>query len=447
VLGTKKNILLFCILLNFVRLNGQQENDLKVRPILELRHHYVTFRGDIIKSNISASSPFTELAAGIRYRNFDVFLSAGKGQLTTSQFFGFELLNFQSDFSTIDFQFRYKPFRFSKVSPYIQTGIGYSWFSSFTDMKDANGSIYYGWSDGKFKDLPESDFNESTAKELQRDYVYETPLAIDQSTLYFPINIGLEYKISQHLRFHTGWQFTLLQSDNMDRSTSTAAWDHLQSFNLGLSVTLSKRAVSKKEEKPKEIPINKAIFKDVDFKEILYSDEDQDGVNDLNDQCYGTPKGAVVDLFGCPSDSDGDGVLDFVDKEIQSPTDFQIHADGKAWSEEETQKHFNDSIALFVRVLRKTSKNSRPYPVRKYIPEANYRAFDKLLELHPEWNLQNVYQKESIPEDLMIFDMNKDGRITLQEIETLTHRLFDGSEKGLTQEKIQKAITYVFQHQ
>jgi hypothetical protein len=155
----------------------------------------------------------------------------------------------------------------------------------------------------------------------------------------------------------------------------------------------------------------------------------------------------VVDLFGCPSDSDGDGVLDFVDKEIQSPTDFQIHADGKAWSEEETQKHYNDSIALFVRVLRKTSKNSRPYPVRKYIPEANYRAFDKLLELHPEWNLQNVYQKESIPEDLMIFDMNKDGRITLQEIETLTHRLFDGSEKGLTQEKIQKAITYVFQHQ
>jgi hypothetical protein len=102
---------------------------------------------------------------------------------------------------------------------------------------------------------------------------------------------------------------------------------------------------------------------------------------------------------------------------------------------------------MFVRVLRKTSKKSRPYPVRKYIPEENYRKFELLLLTHPEWITQDVYQNESLPTDLKVFDLNNDGRISIQEIEELTHRLFDGNAPGINQEIIQKAITYVFQHQ
>ena len=447
VLGMKKSVLFFLIILVSSVLKSQQETAVKVRPILEFRHHYVTFKGDVIKSNISSSSPLSEAALGATYKNFDVFVGAGNGKIKAAQLSGFELLNFKSEISTIDLQFRYKPFRYSPVSPFIQIGIGYSWFSSYTDLKDSNGNVYYSWSDGKLKNLPESDFNEGTAQEIQRDFTYETPLAINQSTVYFPINLGLEYKVSKNLRFHSGWQFTLLQSDNMDRSTSTAKWDNLQSFNLGLSIIFTKRNSSKTTKKPITEPVNNQFYKDIDFEALLNADEDLDGVNDMEDLCYQTPKGAVVDKFGCPSDEDGDGVIDFLDKELQSSNEFQIHPDGRAWSLEETQKHYNDSIAVFVRVLRKTSKKSRPYPVRKYIPEENYRKFELLLLAHPEWITQDVYQNESLPTDLKVFDLNNDGRISIQEIEELTHRLFDGNAPGINQEIIQKAITYVFQHQ
>jgi OOP family OmpA-OmpF porin len=43
-------------------------------------------------------------------------------------------------------------------------------------------------------------------------------------------------------------------------------------------------------------------------------DTDGDGVPDYLDKCPGTPNGAPVDASGCPLDSDGDGVPDYLDK-------------------------------------------------------------------------------------------------------------------------------------
>lgn len=43
-------------------------------------------------------------------------------------------------------------------------------------------------------------------------------------------------------------------------------------------------------------------------------DSDGDGVPDYLDQCPDTPKGVKVDAKGCPLDSDGDGVPDYLDK-------------------------------------------------------------------------------------------------------------------------------------
>ena len=42
-------------------------------------------------------------------------------------------------------------------------------------------------------------------------------------------------------------------------------------------------------------------------------DSDKDGIKDKFDQCPDTPKGALVDEFGCPLDADGDGVYDGLD--------------------------------------------------------------------------------------------------------------------------------------
>ena len=55
------------------------------------------------------------------------------------------------------------------------------------------------------------------------------------------------------------------------------------------------------------------------FGNVRGADEDNDGVGNKEDQCAGTPAGAVVDATGCPVDSDKDGVFDGLDQCAETP--------------------------------------------------------------------------------------------------------------------------------
>ena len=57
-------------------------------------------------------------------------------------------------------------------------------------------------------------------------------------------------------------------------------------------------------------------------------DSDGDGVPDRLDQCPGTPRGAAVDSSGCPLDSDGDGVPDYKDQCPDTPKGAAVNAVG-----------------------------------------------------------------------------------------------------------------------
>src|SRR5690606_4537108 len=58
-------------------------------------------------------------------------------------------------------------------------------------------------------------------------------------------------------------------------------------------------------------------------------DSDDDGVTDQFDRCPDTPEGVAVDTHGCPLDTDGDGVPDYRDKQLITPTECQpVDADG-----------------------------------------------------------------------------------------------------------------------
>lgn len=57
-------------------------------------------------------------------------------------------------------------------------------------------------------------------------------------------------------------------------------------------------------------------------------DSDGDGVPDYKDKCPNTPKGVAVDEKGCPLDSDGDGVPDYKDKCPNTPRGTKVDENG-----------------------------------------------------------------------------------------------------------------------
>lgn len=57
-------------------------------------------------------------------------------------------------------------------------------------------------------------------------------------------------------------------------------------------------------------------------------DGDKDGVFDGLDQCADTPQGAKIDPTGCPTDADLDGVYDGLDRCANTPTGAQVDRDG-----------------------------------------------------------------------------------------------------------------------
>ena len=58
------------------------------------------------------------------------------------------------------------------------------------------------------------------------------------------------------------------------------------------------------------------------------TDEDIDGVPDGIDRCAATPRGSKVDARGCPMDGDGDGVSDGVDQCPDTPRDVMVDMRG-----------------------------------------------------------------------------------------------------------------------
>jgi outer membrane protein OmpA-like peptidoglycan-associated protein len=60
-------------------------------------------------------------------------------------------------------------------------------------------------------------------------------------------------------------------------------------------------------------------------------DSDGDGVINDADNCPSTPPGVSVDSYGCPPDSDGDGVPDYLDQCPSTPTGATVNAVG-CWS-------------------------------------------------------------------------------------------------------------------
>lgn len=249
-----------------------------------------------------------------------------------------------------------------RIRPWISAGICGFEFLSKTDLKDRNGETYHYWSDGSIKNMAEGSSGSQFAKDLVRDYKYETDIRernIDgfgkypERSFAFPLGFGALMQITPRFDFKVGVQYYLTTTDYVDGISDKSVGDRqgtkskdkfvYSSFALQYDLVVDKRA------KKMEDTISDAYYDGVDWLAIDNMDYDKDGVVDTKDDCLGTPAGAKVDKNGCPLDDDKDGVPDYMDDENPSPKGFDVNMRGVALTDEFWQDwhdHYFDSLGL-----------------------------------------------------------------------------------------------------
>lgn len=278
------------------------------------------FNGDIGKNGGVQSSLRPAITAAVEYR-FSAFAGAGIdasfGKLSKSERSLASNLNFESKamqfglhgifYFDNDAMLR----RNAPLSPFLTAGVGYLLFDPHGDLKAANDSSYFYWSDGSIRDRPDIPANQLTAQFLQRDYSYETQLKDStenyaRGCLVVPVGLGLRFRFGHNAGGNITGTYQLCFSDYIDNVKSGGNDSYLQ---IGASVYY-KFGKAKTTQQSK--------YDGVDFAALEKEDYDGDGVADNQDDCPGTPKDVPVDPKGCPLDGDEDGVPDYRDKEANS---------------------------------------------------------------------------------------------------------------------------------
>ncbi len=168
---------------------------------------------------------------------------------------------------------------------------------------------------------------------------------LDHKTLDFApsVGAGVQYKINKQFNVQLEERYTFPADVYLDGSrygiplgnvvSQGRSRDGISYFSLSVNYNL-------KNKKKSVEPLYWINPLDHLYQEISYPrhmmlpnpilpDEDADGVTDQFDKCPKTPAGIAVDIHGCPLDTDGDGVPDYKDKQLITPTECQpVDADG-----------------------------------------------------------------------------------------------------------------------
>ncbi|MFB6306357.1 MAG: hypothetical protein ABEH43_05120, partial [Flavobacteriales bacterium] len=207
--------LLDCLLIN-IACHGQSDSAVSepeplsfvFRPTVTLGTGNFTFYGDVGNNNASFHPTVSRLGYNIAFSSrikeyLGLRFSFLTGKVGANERTPERNLNFMSRIRmgaikvSYNFEHVLKPNR--KVTPFILTGIEAFEFLSKGDLYDSEGNKYHYWSDGSIKDLPEDHPNAEQAKDLKRDYTYETDLRdqnldgfgdYSESSFAIPLGIG-----------------------------------------------------------------------------------------------------------------------------------------------------------------------------------------------------------------------------------------------------------------
>lgn len=294
---------------------------------------------------------------------------------------------------------------------------------------------YHFWSDGSVRNISEIDPLAATSQIVKFGNDYETDLqkgnVHDQGTFAtttptIPFELGFDFYLSYRVNFRVSTTLNYSFSDLIDNYNPAIAKRYGLKTN-GLGDMFLYTAASMHFDlfsDPKYIRIEQ-YFADIDFDyDVLMADEDGDEVWDRWDQCPGTPSGVEVDTVltsptvGCPFDSDGDGVPDYMDKESNTAGGSIIDEFGKTLSAEKLAGMFD-----------------KPTAVR--------RDEIKVIPLAPIWTRSITFTPGVIPNKFRRVDIDGDGYISFEELLKAVEQFFD-QRLDLTLEEMYELNNFFF---
>lgn len=315
-----------------------------LKPTLGLGAGTLGFYGDIINKRLSStfvSNIGYELYITQPINNYFSFrFYYLTGKLSANERNYIQPLNFQSRLNCgggeLIYNFGHLLSDERAVEPYLFTGFETFEFLSKTDLYDANGNLYYYWTDGSIKNLPQTDANKYKAIDLKRDYVYESDLReanIDglgkyaEHSFAIPVGIGMNVPINDKINLKIGTSVHFTFSDNIDnvtgKSIGTRKGDNkndkfiYSSFSLSYNLTPQRDLDELERQEIREF-----------FLAMGDGDYDQDSVIDFLDKEGLTPVEAAVNEHGVANDADGDRVPDIKDEEQNSGAGAMVNTKG-----------------------------------------------------------------------------------------------------------------------
>lgn len=423
-------IVLFFAMIESV--HSQTEKNRQLRSIA-IGAGVLSFKGDVSKGG----STFGGIRGGYNltleeriWKHFGVSVNGMSGKLSGNERNKTSNLNFQSKIfqGDLNFEVHFDNGLLFKggnnLSSYISIGIGLLKFDPYGDLKDANGVKYNYWNDFTIRSIAESEPNASSAIIIQRDFAYETKLNdssinYKRTTLALPLGGGFKLKLMDNLDLNLGATYYLTFTDWIDNYKSGKNDNYIYT-NFSIQYNFAKN----KNKNVTEAPL--------DFSAIDNLDSDGDGIKDSDDHCQSTPNGVNVDIYGCPIDTDEDGIPDYLDIEPQTKKGAIVNEKGETL----TKKMIADKQKAFEAETFERSRMFNASPSLEYLKEIESMAIES------QKNKSKI--KTEIPETLKSVDKNKDGFISADEIKDAIDNFFEG-DSNFTVEKINALIDFFFQ--
>lgn len=332
--------------------------ELIFKPQLSLGVGMLTFYGDIGKNNEGYHPMVSRLATTLRLINpindfLDVSFYVMFGEISSNERSLTRNLNFKSNITTGGITFNYNFNQFLKktrvVEPYIHVGFESIEFLSKTDLKDINGETYHYWTDGSIKNMSENNPNAANAIDIVRDYSYESDIREQdfdgfgkyaERTFGVPLEIGANFYTGKKFKFRVGTAMHFTFSDLIDGVTDqsignrigTEDNDKLLFTHIAISYDFNVKS-RKAPIEPLDLDLEKYFLEDS-------IDSDGDLVVDHMDRCAKTPLGLEVDAYGCPIDDDIDGVSNTLDQELLSMEGAIVNSNGVTMTDEDYNRMY-----------------------------------------------------------------------------------------------------------